>query len=75
MNAVIEDLLHHQKNFTWSEEILQMSFLIKYCDYSAYRRLWILSNFKLPHQQLLIPTLRKKLTMLSFVLQIQMKLT
>ena len=48
MNSVINDLLFHQKNFAWSEEILQMCFLIKYCDSAAYRRLWILSNFKLP---------------------------
>ena len=48
MNNVIEDLLYHQRNCCWSEEILQMSFLIKYCYSSAYRRLWILSNFKLP---------------------------
>ena len=48
MINAFEDIFYHQKGFAWGEEILQMAFLIKYCDSSADRRLWILSNYKLP---------------------------
>ena len=48
MNSVFDDLIYHQKGCTWNEETLEMAFLIKYCNASAYRRLWVLSNFRLP---------------------------
>ncbi|KAK8845207.1 hypothetical protein M9Y10_021391 [Tritrichomonas musculus] len=48
MNDAFRDLFTHKTGEHWNENILQLAYLIKYCNTSCYRRLWILSNFKLP---------------------------
>lgn len=48
MLSVCKDIFSHSKGECWSEPILKMGFLIKFCSSASYCRLVILSNHRLP---------------------------